>query len=578
MRSRPWQIARAGELVLLARGLVLLLSLLALGAGAAPLAGRQLSIHPAVRLVVDDRGDLHFEVRAAGGDGWSHLAGRFARSRDDWPALKALNGNGQPVRGRFYRIPYALLRDEYRLLGIAALFPDDLLNGEGWHHHVGSARLPIEEESLFRLALWFTGDGENFRDLLAANRLKDPSLQAGQEILIPTALLAPPFRPAAGAGAGPLEYGRDEEGEYASYSLRRGEALYSAVVARFTGRVDPDDMDEMVEHIARRSGIEDVTDIPAGFMVKIPVEDLADEFLPPTDPRRVRLEMDQLLAARYQTSIRSRDLAGITVILDPGHGGKDIGTRANGVWEDDTVYDIAVRLRQKLTQRTSARVVMTVEDLSQKDRPHDGPFTRIDRDEDVLTHPRHRATDSASVDVGVNLRTFLANSVYRSQRQAGRDDEEIVFISLHADALHPSVRGAMVYVPGERFRRGRYGASGKVYRRYSEVREKPYVTFSRSERLRSEGLSRKFAKNILESFRNHDLAIHADKPIRDHVVRKGRSWIPAVIRGNQVPTKVLLEVANIGNARDARLLKSHEHRDQVAEALLAAILSYYRGR
>ncbi|MCZ6600611.1 MAG: hypothetical protein O7A07_07195, partial [Acidobacteria bacterium] len=106
----------------LARGLVFMLSLLALGAGDAPDTGRQLSIHPAVRLVVDARGDLHFEVRAARGDGWLHLAGRFARSRDDWPALKALNGHGQPVHGRFYRVPYALLRDEYRVLGIAALF------------------------------------------------------------------------------------------------------------------------------------------------------------------------------------------------------------------------------------------------------------------------------------------------------------------------------------------------------------------------------------------------------------------------------------------------------------------------
>ncbi len=61
-------------------------------------------------------------------------------------------------------------------------------------------------------------------------------------------------------------------------------------------------------------------------------------------------------------------------------------------------------------------------------------------------------------------------------------------------------------------------------------------------------------------------------------MRRGRSWVPAVIRGNQVPTKVLLEVANIGNAKDARLLKSYEHRDLVAEALLAALLSYYRGR
>ena len=185
---------------------------------------------------------------------------------------------------------------------------------------------------------------------------------------------------------------------------------------------------------------------------------------------------------------------------------------------------------------------------------------------------------SAFSGLGVNLRAFLANSVYRAQRKAGRDDEEIIFISIHADALHPTVRGAMVYIPGERFRRGRYGASGRSYRRYREVREQQYVSFSRSQRLRSQGLSRKFAGNILAAFRDGDLAIHADKPIRDHIVRKGRSWVPAVIRGNQVPTKVLLEVANIGNTKDARLLKSHDHRDRIADALLASLLSYYQGR
>ncbi len=321
-----------------------------------------------------------------------------------------------------------------------------------------------------------------------------------------------------------------------------------------------------------------MTDIPAGFAIRIPVEDLVEEYLPPGDPRRVRLEMDRLLASRYQTSIRSSDLAGITVILDPGHGGVDIGTRSNGVWEDDTVYDIAVRLRRLLTGGTAAQVVMTVEDRSQKFVPYGDAFSRIDRDEVILTHPPHHATDSASRAVGVNLRAFLANSVYREQRKAGRDDEEIIFLSIHADALHPSVRGAMVYIPGERFRRGRYGASGRTYRRYEEVREKPYVSFSRSERLRSEGLSRQFAETILEAFARHELAIHADKPIRDHIVRNRGSWLPAVIRGNEVPIKVLVEVANIGNRKDAALLKSPEHRERIAQALLDALLATYRER
>ncbi len=548
-------------------------------ASAAPAGDRVLEIHPAVRLVVNPRGDLLFEVKAAPGDGWSHLAGRFARSKEDWPALKALNGGGEPARDRYYQVPYALLRDEYRFLGIAALFPDDLVDDRGWRHKVGSARLPIEEESLYKLAFWFTGDGENFRALLAANQLKDPALQPGQEILIPVRLLDRAFLPAAGGAEDQLlAYGRDERGDYAGYRLRPGEALYSAVAIRFTGRVDPDEVDGVVHRIAMRSGIRDVTDIPTGFLVKIPMEDLAEEFLPPTDPRRVSLEMNRLLASRYQTSVRSRDLAGITIILDPGHGGIDVGTQQNGVWEDDIVYDIVVRLKRLLRQRTAAKVAMTLQDRSQKDEPHDGRFQSIDRDEIILTQPPHAPVDSASRAVGVNLRAFLASSIYRAERKKGVDDEKILFLSIHADALHASVRGAMVYVPGERFRRGRYGASGATYRKYREVREKPYVSFTRAERLRSEGLSRQFADAILDGFRKHGLAIHPDRPVRDHVVRSGRSWVPAVLRGNEVPIKVLLEVANIGNRQDADLLATPGHRERVAEALLDALLLFYRGR
>ena len=539
---------------------------------------RVLEIHPAVRLAVNERGDLFFEVKAAPGDGWSQLATRFATAADDWQAIRTLNGGGNPRRGQYYKVPYALLNDSFRFLGIAALFPRDVVGVDGWLHRVGTARLPIEEESLYRIAFWLTGDGENFRSILAANDLQDPSLQPGQEILVPAEVLLPAFRRGSALADSPLFYNRDDEGEYAGYRLNKGEALYSAIVVRFTDRVDPEDVEETVDRIAARSGIQDVTDIPSGFLIKIPIELLADRFLPPNDPRRVDLEMNRLLAAQYQASVRSSDLAGIVVILDPGHGGVDIGTRQNGVWEDDVVYDVAVRLRQKLLERTGARVHITLRDRSQKVQPHDGKFTRIDRDEIVLSHPPHSPTDSASRAVGVNLRAFIANSIYRDHHRNGIDDEQIVFLSIHADALHRSVRGAMVYVPGERFRRGRYGASGSTYRRYREVREKPYVSFTRSERLRSEGLSRQFAQAALVAFKQHGLAIHPVQPVRDHVVRRGRSWVPAVLRGNEVPIKVLFEVANIANHTDAALLATPQHRDKIAEALLDALLSFYRGR
>ncbi len=61
-------------------------------------------------------------------------------------------------------------------------------------------------------------------------------------------------------------------------------------------------------------------------------------------------------------------------------------------------------------------------------------------------------------------------------------------------------------------------------------------------------------------------------------MRNRGSWLPAVIRGNEVPIKVLVEVANIGNRKDAALLKSPEHRERIAQALLDALLATYRER
>ena len=51
-------------------------------------------------------------------------------------------------------------------------------------------------------------------------------------------------------------------GRYAEYRLRRGEALYSAVVVRFTGQLHAKQVNATAREIARRSGITDVTAIP----------------------------------------------------------------------------------------------------------------------------------------------------------------------------------------------------------------------------------------------------------------------------------------------------------------------------
>ncbi len=149
-------------------------------------------------------------------------------------------------------------------------------------------------------------------------------------------------------------------GRYAVYRLQQGEALYSAVVVRFTDRVHAEDVNAKAREIATRSGITDVRSIPIGFPIKIPIADLSPEFRPPDDPERIESENARLEASQFANTVRTADLTGVTVVLDAGHGGRDTGAIVAGMQEAAYVYDIACRVERRLREKTRARVVPTV--------------------------------------------------------------------------------------------------------------------------------------------------------------------------------------------------------------------------
>jgi N-acetylmuramoyl-L-alanine amidase len=376
---------------------------------------------------------------------------------------------------------------------------------------------------------------------------------------------------AAAGRAHRLEYLADGEGEAAIYRLQPGEALYSSVVVRFTGRIHAEDVNALAAEIARDSGIVDVTDIPIGYPVRIAYDLLLPEFLPAGHPRRQEYEAGLAAAARFSNRITARGLAGVTVVLDAGHGGRDVGASLGGVWESLHVYDIMLRVKQLLEVATGAQVVPTTRDAGGFAVP-DRDVLGFSRTHAVLTTPVYPIEDPT---VGVNLRWYLANSVYR--RAVGRkvDPEKVIFVSIHADSLHPSLRGAMVYIPGAHKRGGDFGKSGAVYAARKEVREQPRVRYSRDELVRSEGLSRDLAEHLIDAFRRGGLAVHPFKPVRDTVIRNRREWVPAVLRYNAIPAKVLLEVCNLANDEDRRLVQTRRYRQALAEAVVDGILRYY---
>jgi len=532
---------------------------------------------PEIQIYLAGDNALFLEVLRQDGDTLESVARKVMADPSRWELLRAFNPEGLPRTAgkRFVRVPYEELQDSYKLLTMARLFPEDSLEGDFWIHRAGKGKIPMASESLWHLALWFTGDGRNFQTLADINSLRNLAPVPGQTVQIPRALLLPVFAAPVSTEEGDLRFGRDDEGEYAAYRLKKGEAIYSAVVIRFTGLLEADEVNEMATTVARRSGIEDVRTLAVGYEVKIPGEFLLPEFLPPADPRRIEYELSRREVARFRNQAVSRGLEGVTVILDAGHGGRDIGAARNGVWESDYVYDVLCRIKARLEKETAAQVLTTLKDTRYGYRVFNSHRIPLNQDEEVLTTPPLHLSSSVPNSVGVNLRWYLANSYYRSLTRKGVDPEKIVFASIHADSLHPSLRGTMIYVPGERYRKKTYGFYGSAYRARKEVREQPTVSFPKEQRQKSEGLSREFASHVLKALQQRGARVHPYQPVRDRVIRKHRPWVPAVLRCNQTFVQILLEACNINNPADARLLTEPSYRQKMADAFVDALLSYY---
>ena len=147
-------------------------------------------------------------------------------------------------------------------------------------------------------------------------------------------------------------------------------------------------------------------------------------------------------------------------------------------------------------------------------------------------------------------------------------------MSLHGDALHSSLSGAMVYYPDHRFRKTGFSINRNVYRKRKEFIKRIY--FPSKQNRHSEDLSRSLGKSVIASFRKSNLRTYQGTAVRGFFYRRGKKTLPAVLRYCQVPTSVLIEVANLNNFRDRRSLLKSENREKMARALTDSIRNYYQ--
>lgn len=534
-------------------------------------------IEPGVMALAKDGRTVGLEVRLPGGNGAKGILSKYLKNADDWAAY----------RNRLSCfVPFDRLKPEYQRKVLLTVFYKDTVDKKGWLHTA-----MFEGETLWSLCSWIAGDGGVYKQVLALpeNNVAG-TLVRGQRVRIPLKFLSATMgratpRPIVEASAelaplrDGLKYKSDRSGAVAVYRLKKGETIYTSVVMRFTDYVDNADVIKASDEIARRSGIRDMRDIDAGKSILIPVAMLSDRYQPKGTGARTAYEESLLESARLkQAVVRSKDLAGVVVILDPGHGGKDYGAShvKSGLYEDEINYDIVMRIKSILERETNAQVYVTMIDRSTGHKSSDRNRFTYDQDEELLTTPRHR-NDSGS-DVSANLRWMLVNTIYDAERKRGVSSRNIVFTSIHTDSIfNASHRGAMIYIPGAKHRRSEEVRRDRVYAKYAEGRSHNVFASTSSERRTDEALSRNFAVLVMDELGKHRVKRHAGgNAIRSKIQRtKTKVYVPAVIRNTKVPTKILIETANLQNVQDRQRLADPWWREQFAKGYVAALKRYY---
>lgn len=214
------------------------------------------------------------------------------------------------------------------------------------------------------------------------------------------------------------------------------------------------------------------------------------------------------------------------VVLDPGHGGHDVGTHGpSGLYEKDVVLDISKRLGELLEDRLGSEVVYT-------------------RDDDTF--------------IPLEERTKIAN-----------DHKADLFLSIHANSSPvKTVSGVETYYLNfttskaalDVAARENATAQSSIFD-LKEVVEKITLKDKIDE-------SKEFASKVESAL--YTISKSNNKASKDRGIKKAPF---VVLIGAQMPS-VLAEIGFLTNASDEALMRKPDHRQKIAEALYKGIASY----
>lgn len=215
-----------------------------------------------------------------------------------------------------------------------------------------------------------------------------------------------------------------------------------------------------------------------------------------------------------------------TIVIDPGHGGKDPGAiGVNGLEEKEVVLDVSLRLKNLIEKRLKKTVIMT-------------------REEDLF--------------IPLDERTLLAN--------AKKAD---LFISVHANSSPKrSTQGVEVYFLG----RATDERAIEVAARENATSQKAALDF---QEVILNDLERDFNMNESLEFAHLTENAFVEQLISKYPTASlGVKRAPFYVLANTNMPAILAEISFLTHPAEAKRLRSSQYRQKIAEALFRGIERY----
>ena len=272
------------------------------------------------------------------------------------------------------------------------------------------------------------------------------------------------------------------------------------------------------------------------------------------------------------------------LILDIGHGGRDLGSStavepalsiadrhgsSRHAIEHSLAFDVGARIVELARERDRGLVLPTISDADGSLHPSPAAFPDHDGEE-VLRLDPPQSLESLGYRPGLHLRWALASRWYRNLREYTTPEElPVFFVSLHIDERdtgHVPVAPGLLFFVMEEPADVYLGSSFEEITRFEEVRDlyrEPPPRAARQEL--SQGTE--LAMRMQMKARRRDLDVFPMRPLRS----QARHHAYAVLRYNEVPTRILLELGDLNDTVDIANLGSVRYRQRLARLLLDAV-------